>query len=82
MTSFASWVLIDMRTMRASGLTKLIPDFRVCSDTRPKKSTTPTWPAGTTVKACDTAKSASATASVPARGAAGECERRATTKAW
>ena len=41
--------------MRARGLTKLIPDFSVLSDTVPKKSTTPTLPAGMTVKQFDNA---------------------------
>jgi len=36
-------------TLRAKGLTMLMPDFRVLFETLPKRSMTPTCPAGTTV---------------------------------
>src|SRR3990172_7875169 len=46
-----SWVLTDIFAIRASGLTRLRPDLSVWGETRPKRSTTPTWPAGTTTTA-------------------------------
>ena len=55
MTSLSSCVLIDILAMCASGLRMLIPAFSDVGDTEPKKSTTPTCPAGTTVKHCDRA---------------------------
>ena len=48
MTSFSSSVLMDIVTTRASGLANWMPAFSGTGDTRPKRSTTPTEPAGMT----------------------------------
>jgi hypothetical protein len=43
----SSRVLTDRIITLERGLTKLIPLFNACGETRPNKSTTPTYPAGT-----------------------------------
>jgi hypothetical protein len=48
MVSFTSLVWTDMRRTLASGLTKWRPDGSASARTLPKRSTTPTCPAGTT----------------------------------
>ncbi|MNC95056.1 hypothetical protein D3C83_120700 [compost metagenome] len=55
--SLSSFVWIENFTTLASGLTMLIPDFSVFSETIPKKSITPTCPAGMTVKSWENAPS-------------------------
>ena len=47
----------------------LIPDFKVYSETVPKKFTTPTCPAGITVKICETEIRAKTPANVPVANA-------------
>src|SRR6266700_3161928 len=48
MVSFTSWVCTDMRCTLASGLTKWRPEGSASGRTLPKRSRTPTCPAGTT----------------------------------
>ena len=71
MTSFASFVLTDMLTIRANGLVRFIPALSVLAETRPKKSTTPTCPAGTTVKQESIAKAAAMAPTTRAQRATG-----------
>src|SRR5687767_8585421 len=44
--SFTSWVLIDILMTRVKGMTTLTPGERTSEETLPKRSFTPTWPAG------------------------------------
>src|ERR1051326_2124856 len=61
MTSLISCVWIDIFITFARGFTGLIPAFNVMSETVPKKFTTPTFPAGMTVKICESAMIPAAT---------------------
>ncbi len=59
MTSLISCVLTDILTIAGQRVAHV--DARLAGssgDTLPKKSTTPTWPAGMTVKNCERARSA------------------------
>jgi hypothetical protein len=78
MTSLISWVLTDIRATRARGFTTLRPDFSVWGETLPKRSTTPTWPAGTTARQRVSAKRASRRATAPNPVAAGRLAPRVT----
>src|SRR2546423_10430257 len=74
-SSLTSCVCTDIRTTAVSGVTTLMPGDNTDVDTLPKKSLTPTWPAGTVRKGPPTAKSTSpsttstsiATAPIPRR---------------
>src|SRR5688572_522150 len=44
--SFTSWVLMDILMTRVKGMTTLTPGDRTSEETLPKRSFTPTWPAG------------------------------------
>ena len=58
LTSLIICVCTESLTIRANGLTKLMPALSVLSETVPEKSKTPAFPAGTTVNICDSAVSA------------------------
>src|SRR5262245_57991283 len=55
-TSLISWVCTDIRITRVIGTTRCTPEGRTRDETEPKKSRTPTFPAGITTRGLKKAK--------------------------